>query len=101
MAFTQLFSIVSLALVSSQVAEAAPPPKVTCADGNVTANAVCCRQLYPSFLAQDTCADAFFKELFPAVAILQENLFDGAQCGEEVFGIIVCVGVRSLTGSIY
>lgn len=41
------------------------------------------------FMAQYTCADAFVKELFPAVANLQENLFDGAQCGEEVFGIIV------------
>lgn len=29
-------------------------------------------------------AEIVASELFPAVAILQENLFDGAQCGEEV-----------------
>ncbi|EIM81779.1 atypical MnP lacking 1 acidic residue [Stereum hirsutum FP-91666 SS1] len=64
MAFAQLSAIVALALGAAQVAKAAPPPKVTCADGNVTANAVCC-------------------QLFPVVANLQQNLFDGAQCGEE------------------
>lgn len=44
MAFAQLSTIVTLALSVAHVAKAAPPPKVTCADGNVTANAVCCRQ---------------------------------------------------------
>lgn len=88
MAFAQLSAIVALALGASQVVKAAPPPKVTCADGNVTANAVCCRR-YLFLIFQYTCADVSVKELFPAVAILQENLFDGAQCGEEVLNIFV------------
>lgn len=39
--------------------------RVTCADGSVTANAACCA-------------------LFPVVQDIQQNLFDGGECGEEV-----------------
>lgn len=39
--------------------------RVTCADGSVTANAACCA-------------------LFPVIQDLQQNLFDGGECGEEV-----------------
>lgn len=40
-------------------------PRATCADGRTTANAACC-------------------VLFPILDNIQENLFDGGQCGEEV-----------------
>jgi hypothetical protein len=39
--------------------------RVTCSTGQTTANAACC-------------------VLFPILADLQENLFDGGECGEEV-----------------
>ncbi|KAI0076585.1 manganese peroxidase 3 [Panus rudis PR-1116 ss-1] len=39
--------------------------KATCADGRTTANAACCA-------------------LFPILDDIQENLFDGGECGEEV-----------------
>ncbi len=39
--------------------------RATCADGRTTANAACC-------------------VLFPILDDIQENLFDGAECGEEV-----------------
>ncbi|KAF9475957.1 manganese peroxidase 1 [Pholiota conissans] len=64
MAFTRLSAIVVLALGASQIANAAITKRVTCASGHVTANAACCA-------------------LFPMVDILQDQLFDGAECGEE------------------
>lgn len=39
--------------------------RATCADGRTTANAACC-------------------VLFPILDDIQENLFDGGECGEEV-----------------
>ena len=39
--------------------------KATCPDGNVVNNAACC-------------------VLFPVLQDIQENLFDGGECGEEV-----------------
>ncbi|KJA19724.1 class II peroxidase [Hypholoma sublateritium FD-334 SS-4] len=63
MVFARLSAIVALALAASQV-NAALTKRVTCASGHVTANAACCA-------------------LFPAVDFLQENLFDGGECGEE------------------
>ncbi|TFK35770.1 manganese peroxidase [Crucibulum laeve] len=64
MAFARLSVIVSLALGAAQLANAALTKRVTCADGNVTANKACCA-------------------LFPVVAKMQSDLFDGAECGEE------------------
>ncbi|KAF8993196.1 MnP-atypical-a, class II peroxidase [Cyathus striatus] len=55
-------AIISLALAA--VANAALTKRVTCPDGHVTANRACCA-------------------LFPVVQNLQENLFDGGECGEE------------------
>lgn len=43
--------------------------RATCADGRTTANAACC-------------------VLFPILDDIQENLFDGAQCGEEVLYLL-------------
>ena len=40
-------------------------PRATCSDGTVTANAACCA-------------------LIPVIQDIQENLFDGGECGEEV-----------------
>ena len=39
--------------------------RVTCPDGNITANEACC-------------------VLFPILEDIQTNLFDGGKCGEEV-----------------
>ncbi|KAF8155406.1 manganese peroxidase 1 [Crassisporium funariophilum] len=64
MAFARLSAIISLALAASQFADAALTRRVTCATGQVTANAACCA-------------------LFPVVDLLQDQLFDGAECGEE------------------
>ncbi|KAF9475947.1 manganese peroxidase 1 [Pholiota conissans] len=64
MAFARLSAIIILALGASQIANAAITKRVTCASGHVTANAACCA-------------------LFPMVDILQDQLFDGAECGEE------------------
>ncbi|KAF8988130.1 MnP-atypical-a, class II peroxidase [Cyathus striatus] len=55
-------AIISLALAA--VANAALTKRVTCPDGHITANRACCA-------------------LFPVVLNLQENLFDGGECGEE------------------
>ena len=44
---------------------AAVTKRVTCADGNITANEACC-------------------VLFPILDDIQANLFDGGECGEEV-----------------
>nr|BAU36967.1 manganese peroxidase [Pholiota nameko] len=63
MALTRLSAIVVLALGASQFANAAITKRVTCATGHVTANAAC--------------------SLFPVVDLLQDQLFDGAECGEE------------------
>lgn len=87
MVFVQLSAIVALALGAAQLAQAVPKPrasKVTCADGNVTANEVCCRRyLLDSQCLVTLMMSIVVTELFPVVANLQENLFDGAQCGEE------------------
>ncbi|KZV73876.1 class II peroxidase [Peniophora sp. CONT] len=61
MAFTALLSIVALATAAS----AAVTKRVTCADGNITANEACC-------------------VLFPILDDLQTNLFDNGECGEDV-----------------
>lgn len=78
MAFSALLSIVALAtaasgeLISKIRSEhlltrrsAAITKRVTCADGNVTANEACC-------------------VLFPILDDIQTNLFDGGGCGEDV-----------------
>nr|UDP83132.1 manganese peroxidase 5 [Cyathus bulleri] len=64
MAFARLSALIALALGASQVANAALTKRVTCPDGHVTANKACCA-------------------LFPVVQNLQQNLFDGGECGEE------------------
>ncbi|PPQ95128.1 hypothetical protein CVT25_011671 [Psilocybe cyanescens] len=64
MAFARLTAIVAIALAASQSAHAAIAKPVTCSTGHVTANAACCA-------------------LFPIVDLLQDQLFDGAECGEE------------------
>ncbi|TFK35743.1 manganese peroxidase 1 [Crucibulum laeve] len=64
MSFARLAFIVSVALGGVQLANAALTKRVTCDDGNVTANKACCA-------------------LFPVVSLLQEQLFDGSECGEE------------------
>nr|AGS19355.1 manganese peroxidase [Cerrena unicolor]AGS19356.1 manganese peroxidase [Cerrena unicolor] len=61
MAFKLLASLLALTAVSN----AALVRKATCADGRTTANAACC-------------------VLFPILDDIQENLFDGGECGEEV-----------------
>ncbi|KAI0344625.1 short manganese peroxidase [Trametopsis cervina] len=60
MAFTVLFSLAVLAVVAS----AAPSPQVSCGAGRVASNAVCCKW-------------------FDVLDDIQENLFDGGECGEE------------------
>ncbi|KIM42047.1 class II peroxidase [Hebeloma cylindrosporum] len=60
MAFARLSAIVALALGASQLASAA----TTCSTGQTTAHAACC-------------------SLFPVVDLLQKELFDGGECGEE------------------
>ncbi|EIW55331.1 manganese peroxidase isozyme precursor [Trametes versicolor FP-101664 SS1] len=64
MAFKLLASFVSV-LAALQLANGAATRKVTCAGGQVTANAACCA-------------------LFPVLEDIQTNLFDGGECGEEV-----------------
>ncbi|KAF4611824.1 hypothetical protein D9613_004027 [Agrocybe pediades] len=62
MAFARLTAILALAVAAN--AAVAPTRQVTCATGQKTANAACCA-------------------LFPVVDLLQSQLFDGAECGEE------------------
>ncbi|KAI0743578.1 Mn peroxidase MNP3 [Daedaleopsis nitida] len=64
MAFKALASIVSV-LAALQVANGALTRRVTCAGGQVTANAACC-------------------DLFPVIDDIQANLFDNGGCGEDV-----------------
>lgn len=65
MAFKGLFALISIAL-SIQVASAAVVKRVACPDGkNSATNAACC-------------------PLFTVLEDIQENLFDGGECGEEV-----------------
>ncbi|KAK0436797.1 manganese peroxidase 1 precursor [Desarmillaria tabescens] len=65
MAFAPLLAVLFLLAVVRQ-SDAALTKRVACADGVHTAtNEACCA-------------------LFPVVADLQENLFDGGECGEEV-----------------
>ncbi|KAL4246228.1 Manganese peroxidase 3 [Abortiporus biennis] len=61
MAFKTLSVFLSLLAVTN----AAIIKRVTCATGQVTANAACCA-------------------LFPIIDDIQTNLFDGGECGEEV-----------------
>ncbi|KZV62726.1 class II peroxidase [Peniophora sp. CONT] len=60
MSFAKLASIVALATAAS----AAVTKRVTCADGNITANEACC-------------------VLFPILEDIQANLFEGGECHEE------------------
>ncbi|KAF8886705.1 manganese peroxidase [Gymnopilus junonius] len=64
MVFARLTSLVSIALIASQAAGAALTKRVTCSTGHVTADAACCK-------------------LFPIVDQIQQDLFDGGECGEE------------------
>ncbi|KAI0796055.1 manganese peroxidase isozyme precursor [Abortiporus biennis] len=61
MAFKTIFALVSLALVASAV----PSKKAVCSNGHTASNAVCCKW-------------------FDVLDDIQENLFDGGECGEEV-----------------
>ncbi|KAL4252069.1 Peroxidase [Abortiporus biennis] len=61
MSFKSIFAIVSLALLAT----AAPPKKATCSNGRTASNAVCCKW-------------------FDVLDDIQEGLFDGGECGEEV-----------------
>ncbi|KAJ8481169.1 hypothetical protein ONZ45_g4163 [Pleurotus djamor] len=61
MSFKALFTLATLAVA----AFAAPAKKVTCKGGRTTSNAQCC-------------------VWFDVLDDIQENLFDGAECGEEV-----------------
>ncbi|CAL1707818.1 unnamed protein product [Somion occarium] len=63
MAFKALAALLSVAAL--QTANAALIRRATCADGNVVANAACC-------------------SLFAVRDDIQQNLFDGGECGEEV-----------------
>ncbi|KAJ7019580.1 manganese peroxidase-like protein [Mycena alexandri] len=56
---------VALLVLAARVASGAVTKRVTCATGQTTANAACC-------------------VLFPILDDIQENLFDGGECGEEV-----------------
>ncbi|RDB18165.1 Versatile peroxidase VPL2 [Hypsizygus marmoreus] len=56
-------ALLSLALLAA--AAPGPPRVVRCSNGKTTANAVCCK-------------------FFDVLDDIQENLFDGAECGEEV-----------------
>ncbi|KAJ6551134.1 manganese peroxidase 3 [Mycena capillaripes] len=64
MAFKTL-SALFLAIATARLTSAAVSKRVTCSTGETTANAACC-------------------VLFPILADIQENLFDGGECGEEV-----------------
>lgn len=57
--------LISSILMSTDTSIAGLTKRVTCPDGNKTANAACC-------------------VLFPVLADIQEGLFDGGECGEEV-----------------
>ncbi|KAJ6577683.1 manganese peroxidase 3 [Mycena capillaripes] len=59
-----ILSTVLLALAAVRVASGVVTKRVTCSTGQITANAACC-------------------VLFPLLDDLQENLFDGGECGEE------------------
>jgi cytochrome c peroxidase len=61
MSFKSLVALLTLATTASA---AALTRRVTCSDGNVVSNEKCCA-------------------LFPVLADLQENLFDGGICGED------------------
>ncbi|KAJ3492267.1 hypothetical protein NLI96_g116 [Meripilus lineatus] len=64
MAFKGLLSLLAVA-VTLQVAKGAIIRKAVCPDGNTVNNAACC-------------------VLFPILEDIQESLFDGGECGEEV-----------------
>ncbi|KIM42045.1 class II peroxidase [Hebeloma cylindrosporum] len=65
MAFARLSAIIALAFGASQLVSAAVVQRsTTCPSGQTTANATCC-------------------QLFPIVDLLQTQLFDGGECGEE------------------
>lgn len=80
MAFGSLPAIITLALAATQ-ASASLTKRVTCATGQITANAACCSELYLSSMNDGILKP--FTELFPIVDTLQSQLFDGAECGEE------------------
>ncbi|KAJ7577804.1 manganese peroxidase 1 precursor [Mycena floridula] len=60
-----VISILVVALGAVQLSNAALTKRVTCATGQTTQNAACCA-------------------LFPVIDMIQEELFDGGECGEEV-----------------
>ncbi|OBZ79394.1 Versatile peroxidase VPL2 [Grifola frondosa] len=60
MSFKAIFALVSLAVAAS----AAPPRQVECSAGRVVSNAACC-------------------QWFDVLDDIQENLFDGSECGED------------------
>ncbi|KAJ7175027.1 putative versatile peroxidase [Mycena crocata] len=59
------FSAALIALAAGRLTSGALTKRVTCPTGQTTANAACC-------------------VLFPILDDIQENLFDGGECGEEV-----------------
>lgn len=62
MAFGRL--VVLVALAASQLGSAALIKRVTCPTGQTTANQACCA-------------------LFPVIDLIQQELFDGGECGED------------------
>ncbi|KAH8108021.1 manganese peroxidase 1 precursor [Cristinia sonorae] len=64
MAFKSILAILALSAVLQSV-EGAITRRIACPDGNIASNAACC----PLFAIRDD---------------IQENLFDGGECGEEV-----------------
>nr|UDP83133.1 manganese peroxidase 6 [Cyathus bulleri]UES62904.1 manganese peroxidase 6 [Cyathus bulleri] len=62
--FASRFTALVTVAIAAQLTSAALTKRVTCSDGHVTANAACCA-------------------LFPVVQLMQDQLFDGAECGEE------------------
>jgi len=84
MAFARLSAIIALALGASQLASAATVAKraVTCPTGQTTANAACCGS-YHFIPVGNAIRLSIPVALFPVVDLLQTELFDGAECGEE------------------
>lgn len=61
---SRIHSFTQNILTDRPFSPAAVTKRVTCADGNITANEACC-------------------VLFPILEDIQTNLFDGGECGEE------------------
>jgi len=83
MAFARLSAIIALALGASQLASAAVVKRsTTCSTGQTTANAACCGS-YHFTPVEKTIRLSIPVALFPVVDLLQKELFDGGECGEE------------------